>query len=226
MTLRGQVIRRFGIGLPFVIALLFLPAGSFRFWPGWCFLVLVCGSAFCFSLYLAKHDPELLERRMRVKEKESKQTLFKAFASLIVFSAMGLAALDFRLGWTRAWLGPVPLWGMLVGQAAVLAGMGLIIWVLSVNRFASRTIEVDPGQRVVSSGPYAIVRHPMYSGILLMMLAVAPALESYVALPVAVFVIPVLAFRLTDEERVLRRDLPGYAEYCQRTRFRLVPGVW
>jgi len=98
--------------------------------------------------------------------------------------------------------------------------------VMRVNSFAARTIEVDPGQTVISSGPYAVVRHPMYVGVTLVVLATPLALGSYLALPLFAFVIPVLALRLLDEEKVLRRDLPGYEEYCQHTRFRLVPGVW
>lgn len=226
MTLKARVIRRFGIGLPVAAALLFVPAGSPRFWQGWSFLLLTCGPSFLFSFYLLKHDPELLERRLQTKEKEPKQMLFKALASLFFFTAMVLAGLDFRMGWTRAWLGAVPLWAGLAGQAAVLAGFCVIIWVLKANSFASRTIQVEPGQRVVTTGPYAIVRHPMYAGMVLMLLAAALALGSYVALPVFAMLVPVLAFRVIHEERVLRRDLPGYTEYCERTHFRLVPGLW
>ena len=226
MTLKGQVIRRFGVGLLVVAPILFVLAGSLRFWQGWCFLALACGPPFLFALYSVKHDPQLLERRMRVKEKDPGQMLFKGLASLIIFSAISLASLDFRLGWTRARLGTVPLWVTLLGQAAVLTAMSLIIWVMKVNSFAARTIEVDAGQKVISTGPYAAVRHPMYSGVVLVVLATPLALGSYITLPLFMLIIPVLAFRLLGEEKVLRRDLPGYTEYCARTRFRLVPGVW
>jgi protein-S-isoprenylcysteine O-methyltransferase Ste14 len=209
-----------------IAPILFALAGSLRFWQGWCFLAFAWGSPFLFAFYSVKHDPQLLERRMRMKEKDPRQALFKGLASLIIFSAIGLAALDFRLGWTRARLGPVPLWVMLVGQAAVLAAMILIIWVMKVNSFAARTIEVEAGQEVISTGPYAAVRHPMYSGVALVVLATPLALGSYITLPLFVLIIPVLALRLLGEEKVLSRDLPDYPEYCARTRFRLLPGVW
>ncbi|MGO9085764.1 MAG: methyltransferase family protein [Candidatus Sulfotelmatobacter sp.] len=226
MTLRGQVIRRFGIGVLVIAPMLFLLAGSLRFWQGWCFLAFAWGPPFLFALYAVKHDPQLLERRLRMKEKDPRQMLFKALASGIIFSAIALAALDFRLGWTRARLGTVPLWVMLVGQVAVLTAMCLIIWVMKVNSFAARTIEVQAGQKVISTGPYAAVRHPMYSGVALVVLATPLALGSYITLPLFVLIIPVLALRLLGEEKVLRRDLPGYTEYCAHARFRLVPGVW
>lgn len=226
MTLRGQVLRRFGVGVAVIAPILFALAGSLRFWQGWCFLAFAWGPAFLFAFYSVKHDPQLLERRMRVKEKDPKQMLFKGLASGIIFSAIALAALDFRLGWTRARLGTVPLWVVLAGQAAVLAAMILIIWVMKVNSFAVRTIEVEAGQKVISAGPYAAVRHPMYSGVALVVLATPLALGSYITLPLFVLIIPVLGLRLLGEEKVLRRDLPGYAEYCAHTRFRLLPGVW
>ena len=226
MTLRGRMIRRFGSGLLVVAVAMFLLAGSLRFWQGWTFLALAWVPPFLFALYAAKHDPGLLERRMRAMEKNPRQMLFKVLGSLITFSTIGVPALDFRFGWSRAWLSVVPLWVVVVGQATVLAAMGLIIWTMKVNSFAGRTIEVQAGQTVATTGPYAVVRHPMYAGIVLFVLATPLALGSYIAVPAFVMVIPVLAFRLLDEEKVLRQGLPGYEEYCQHTRFRLVPGVW
>jgi protein-S-isoprenylcysteine O-methyltransferase Ste14 len=220
------MICRFVVGLLVLAAVLPLLAGSLRFWQGWSFLALAWGPPFLFALYAAKHDPQLLERRMQVMEKNPRQTLIKILASLIMFSTIGVSVLDFRFGWSRAWLGVVPLWGVLLGQSAVLAGAGLIIWALKTNSFAARTIEVQAGQTVATTGPYAVVRHPMYAGIVLFILAMPLALGSYIAAPAFVLMIPVLAFRLLDEEKVLRQGLPGYQEYCQHTRFRLVPGVW
>ena len=226
MTLRGRMIRRFGIGLLVVAVAMFLLAGSLRFWQGWTFLGLAYGPPFMFALYAAKHDPQLLERRMQTMEKNPRQMLANVLASLIIFSTIGLSALDVRFGWSRAWLGAVPLWVVVVGQTAVLAAVGLIIWTMKVNSFAGRTIEVQAGQTVATTGPYAVVRHPMYAGGVLLVLATPLALGSYIALPAFVLTLPVLAYRLLDEEKVLRQGLPGYEEYFQRTRFRLVPGVW
>jgi len=226
MTLKARVIRRFAMGTIVAAALLFLPAGSLRYWQGWFFMVVTWAFFFPAVLYMAKHDPQLMERRMQYKEKEPEQELFKIVASLIFFPAFMLPGFDFRFGWSRAWLGPVPLWLVLAGQAPALAGYGLAFWVMRVNSFASRTIQVEAGQKVVSTGPYAVVRHPMYAGIVVMFVATPLALGSYVALPAFVLMIPLFAYRMINEEKVLRRDLPGYVEYCQRTRFRLVPGVW
>lgn len=226
MRLKARVIRHFTVGAVVYAALLFLPAGSLRFWQGWLYLVVTFGFFLPASLYMVKRDPQLMERRMQMKEKEPKQMVFKALLSVIGFSAIVLAGLDFRLGWTRDWLGAVPLVGVLAAQSVVLAGYCLAFWAMKANTFAARTIRVETGQTVVSSGPYAIVRHPMYSGIALFVLAAPLALGSYVAWLVFVWTIPLLALRLLDEENVLRRELAGYSEYCQRTRFRLIPGVW
>jgi len=226
MTLQARVLGRFTIGGVCLAGLLFLPAGSVRYWQGWLFLAVTLGFFLLIVLYLAKHDPALGERRMHYKEKEREQNIFKIVASLIYFPALTLPGFDFRFGWSRKWLGPVPLAVVLAGLAVALSAYCLIFWVMRVNTFASRTIEVVAGQRVISSGPYAVVRHPMYSGIALMMLGTPLVLGSYVALPAFVLVILPLAYRLVNEEKVLRRDLAGYAEYCERTRFRLVPGLW
>lgn len=226
MTLQTRAMVHFGIAAVISAAMLFLPAGSLRYWQGWMFLVETWGFLFPAVLYLAKHDPQLLERRLRMKEKEREQQLFRVVASLIYFPAFLLPGLDFRFGWSRAWLDPVPLGVVLVAQAVTLAGYGLAFWVMRVNAYASRTIQVEPGQEVVSSGPYALVRHPMYAGMVLIMLATPLVLGSYVAFPVFALMVPLLAYRLINEERVLRRDLAGYAEYCERVRFRLLPGVW
>jgi protein-S-isoprenylcysteine O-methyltransferase Ste14 len=226
MTVKGQMIRHFCSGLLVIAAVLPALAGTVRFWQGWTFLALAWGPPFFFALYAAKHDTQLLERRLRVMEKNPRQTLVKVLGTVILFSTVALSALDFRFGWSRAWLGTVPLWLVILGQAAVLAGIGLVVWTMKANSFAGRTITVEAEQKVATTGPYAVVRHPMYAGIVLFVLATPLALGSYVTLPMFVLVIPVLAFRLLDEEKVLRRDLAGYAEYCQHTRFRLLPGVW
>lgn len=207
-------------------ALLFVPAGSLRYWQGWVFLAITMGFFFPLSLWLVKHDPALAERRMRYDEKEPEQRRFKIVASFIYFPAFLLTGFDFRFGWSRVWLGGVPLWLELAGLLVALAAYNLIFWVMRVNSFASRRIEVMEGQTVVTTGPYAFVRHPMYAGIVLMLLGTPLALGSYIALPLFLLLIPALAYRLTNEEKVLRRDLPGYVDYCAHTRFRLVPGVW
>ena len=132
-----------------------------------------------------------------------------------------LPGFDHRFGWSH-----LPLWMTVFSQAVVLGGYVMTLWVMKANSFAASTIQVEPGQRVISDGPYRIVRHPMYSGICAMLLFTPLALGSYFALPTFALVIPLVVLRLLNEEKVLRQELPRYSEYCLHTRFRLVPFLW
>ncbi len=226
MTLGTKAILKSLMVMSLLAVLLFLPAGSLRFWQGWVFLAVVSSGALCPVLYLLRRDPRLLERRMQSKEKTSEQKLFKILWIPLWVGVVALPGLDYRFGWSRDSLGAVPLWLTLLAQALVLCGYFVVFQVLRANTFASATIQVEAGQRVISDGPYRIVRHPMYSGIVLMVLFAPLALGSYGALPISLLLIPVLVFRLVNEEKMLRQELAGYAEYCRRTRFRLVPFVY
>jgi protein-S-isoprenylcysteine O-methyltransferase Ste14 len=226
MSLRARAVRRLVMILIFSGVLLLVPAGSLRFWPGWLFLSLTAAFWIFFLVHFLKHDLQLLERRLQDKEAEPEQGLFQRLFVAIMFSAFILAGFDFRFGWSRRWLAPVPLAAVVVAQGVVVAGYWVVFWVMKTNSFAGSTIRVEDEQKVIHGGPYAYVRHPMYSGMALTMLAAPLALGSYVALPVFALMVPVLIYRLIYEERTLRRELPGYAEYCERTRFRLVPAVW
>jgi len=226
MTLGKRLALRFALFLPIFAALLFVPAGSPRFWQGWLFLVIVAAGSLLPMCYFLRHDPRLLERRMKSKEKTGAGRLFQRVWIPIWIAGLILPGLDYRFGWSREFLAPMPLWLTIVSQGIVLGGYVLIFAVMRSNTFAAATIQVEEGQKVISDGPYRIVRHPMYSGILMMALFSAPALGSWIALPVNALVIPVLVFRLVNEEKMLRQELPGYAEYCRRTRFRLLPGVY
>jgi protein-S-isoprenylcysteine O-methyltransferase Ste14 len=208
------------------MAMLFVPAGTLRFWEAWVFLGVFFVPMIVFSVYYFKHDPQMVERRLQSKEKVKEQRVVMRVAGLVFVVAVLIPGLDHRFGWTRELAGGVPLWLRIVAQALVLAGYLMTIRVIDVNRFAARTIQVEAGQTVVSAGPYAVVRHPMYLGALVMWLSLAPALGSYVALPFFALLIPVIVVRLLNEEKVLRLGLPGYDEYCQKTRFRFVPYIW
>jgi protein-S-isoprenylcysteine O-methyltransferase Ste14 len=226
MELKQRATLRFTLTLVFLAALLFVPAFSLRFWPGWIYLLSTAVLWIFFFLRLLRSDPELLARRLQSEEKDPGQKwLLRAFG-LVFYSGFVLASLDFRRGWSRAWLCQVPTALVIAGQLGVVAGYWLVFWVMKTNRFAASVIQVEAEQRVIQTGPYALVRHPMYTGFALTILATPLALGSYITLPAFAMIIPVLIYRLIHEERMLRRDLGGYAEYCDRTPFRLIPGVW
>jgi len=225
-TVKQRGLRQLALSLAVVAALLFLPAGSLRYWQGWLFLILMTGFWTFFFINLLRHDPKLLERRLQSEESAPEQKMFQKLMLVILLPAFVLAGLDFRFGWSRSRLHRVPLWLVLVGQAMAVAAYWLVFSVMKTNSFAASTIRVEDGQRVIDRGLYAIVRHPMYFGMALMVLGTPLALGSYVALPVFALFIPLLIFRLTHEEKFLRHALPGYAEYCERIRFRLIPFLW
>jgi protein-S-isoprenylcysteine O-methyltransferase Ste14 len=225
MTLQAKGIRRLVITLIVLAILLFTP-GSLRFWQGWILWGLTAVSWTAFFAYFLKHDPQLLERRLQARETEPQQKLFQKMFSLLLWSGFVVAGFDFRFGWSRQWLRPVPLELVAAGYAALLAGYWLVFGVMKTNTFAASVIRVEQQQTVIDRGPYALVRHPMYTGMGLAALATPLALGSYIALPLFALMVPGLIYRLIHEERTLRRELSGYEDYCQRTPFRLVPGVW
>ena len=224
-TLQIRAARRLMASLTFIAVFLLFPAGSLHFWQAWFLLGLMAMFWTSFLINLLKHDPQLVRRRLEGREAEPEQKLFQKLFTLILLTGLIVAGLDFRFGWSRA-LGFVPLWLAVTGQAATVAGYSFVFWVMKANTFAGTIIQVESEQRVISSGPYAIVRHPMYLGMCVTALAMPVALGSSVALIVFALLVPVLIYRLIHEERILRRNLPGYAGYCEDTRFRLVPGVW
>jgi protein-S-isoprenylcysteine O-methyltransferase Ste14 len=221
MTLKARVILRFVIAAVFIAGVLFLPAGGFDYWQAWVLIAIIFIPMFVASFYFLKHDPQLVESRLRTKENVREQKLIIKLAYFVFVTAFILPGFDHRFGWSH-----VPLWLTILSQAIALAGYLITYWVMKFNSFASRIIEVQSGQTVISTGPYRLVRHPMYLGAVVMFLFMPLALGSYWALLPAAFVIPVIVFRLLNEEKILREQLPGYSEYCLHTRFRLVPYVW
>ena len=214
------------LGLIFAFAVLFVTAGTLDYWQGWAFLaVFFIPNAFTF-IYFLRRDPEFLERRLRNKERFEEQKLLLRWGKPFYLVAFLLPGCDERWGWSRSLVGDVPLWLTILSQVMILGSLLLIFWVLYVNRFASRIVEVEAGQAVISHGPYRMVRHPYYFATVLLWLFTPLALGSWIALPAFVLLIPFYVIRLLSEEKVLRAQLAGYSEYCLRTRFRLIPFVW
>jgi protein-S-isoprenylcysteine O-methyltransferase Ste14 len=205
-------------------ALIFIPAGTFDFWQAWLFLTCYFTASFAVSLWLARNDPALLERRMRggpLAEGERSQKIIVTIISLGFVALLVMPGLDRRFGWSH-----MPARVAIVGDLLLLAGWAGILLVFRTNTFAAATIQVASGQTVISAGPYALVRHPMYAAALLMLLGIPIALGSWWSAFLLFALLFALAWRLVDEERVLVRDLSGYREYRLKVRWRLIPGLW
>jgi protein-S-isoprenylcysteine O-methyltransferase Ste14 len=211
------------LGLAAFGLLLFLPAGTFHYWQAWVFLAVFALSTWIPSVYLMRTNPAALERRMRGPLAETRMLQRIVIAVIFVcFPAMFVvSALDHRFGWS-----PVPATVSLAGDALVAIGLILDMFVVIQNGYAAVNVVVEDGQRLISSGLYGLVRHPMYTGNVILMLGVPLALGSYWGL---LFVIPgliVLVLRIRDEEDLLAHELSGYREYTQHVRYRLLPYVW
>ena len=215
------VASRFVPGILAIGALLFISAGSLSWANGWIFLGTLSGLMVVALAHLIAHDPELLEKRLRLRERRVAQKRCVAASVVVIIPLFLLPGLDWRFGWSK-----VPAIVVAIGLAVVIAGYALFYVVMRFNSYASRVIEVQEGQKVIDSGPYAVVRHPMYVANALIYLGSPLVLGSWWALiPVLAF-LPFLVVRIRDEEVMLRKDLPGYAEYCAKVRWRMVPGLW
>ena len=219
-----RALRSSLFGIPALAALLFIPAWTLAYWQAWLFMaVFVCASG-ALTMYLAIHDPKLLERRMNVgprAEKEPAQKIIMVLATFGFIAMLVFPALDYRFGWS-----PVPASVSVLGDALIALGFLFTFFVFKENSYGASTIQIAEGQTVISTGPYAFVRHPMYAAALVMLLGIPLALGSWWGLFALLLVLPVLIWRLLDEERFLRRNLPGYPEYQAKVRYRLLPFVW
>ena len=224
MRLFIGMLRTSVIGLVVFGILIFVPAGSLAYWQGWAFIAVFSLSTNIIGVYLALNDPVLLERRKKVgpaAETRPAQKIimtlsFAAFVMLLVVSA-----LDHRFGWSQ-----VPVWVSVLGNALVALGLMIDLRVFRENSYGGSTIERMEGQKVITTGPYALMRHPMYVGVLIMALGVPLALGSWWGLVFVVATIPLLMLRILDEEKMLRDQLEGYESYSRNVRYRLVPGLW
>ena len=208
--------------------LLWLSAWTLRFWQAWVYLLVFTACVSGITAYFLRHDPELVVRRMRAgpaAEHDPAQRRLQAIASVMLCALYVVAGLDRR--WGRSG-GSEPIdWRLsLAADAVVAAGFAVIFRTFQENSYASATVEVGDAQRVISTGPYGLVRHPMYAGAIPLFLATSLALGSWWALIPAAGLAAVIVSRLRKEEDFLARDLPGYADYMRQVRFRLVPGIW
>jgi protein-S-isoprenylcysteine O-methyltransferase Ste14 len=211
-------------GLVFFGVALFLPAGTFHYRQAWVFIAVFVLSTMVPSIYLAVNDPAALQRRMRAgptAETRPAQRLIIAGTIASVIATLVISALDHRYGWSHVGL-PVTVLGVLLVAIGLIGAQLVVIQ----NSYAAATITVESGQQIVTTGLYGLVRHPMYSGTLVMMVGTPPALGSYWGLLAVVLAVPALAARILDEEKLLRAELPGYPDYAAAVRYRLLPGVW
>jgi len=201
--------------------LLFLPAGTLHFWQGWTlwglFAVLIATG----GGYFLKRNPALIQRRGPAAEQETSQKIIIAVLIILFLAEFIVPGLDHRFGWSH-----VPPAIVIAGDLLVAIGFLIIFLTFKVNSFAAATIAIETGQKVVTTGPYRVVRHPMYVGMLFVLTFLPVALGSYWGLLIAPFIFLTIVWRLLDEERYLSKNLLGYAEYCQSTHYRLIPSVW
>jgi protein-S-isoprenylcysteine O-methyltransferase Ste14 len=212
------------LGLLVFAALLFLPAGTFDYWQGWIFIVVFAVTTVVPAAYLGRKDPAALERRRHAGPKNETrlaQKIVISAAFLLLPAVMVFSAFDHRFGWS-----PVPAAVSLLGNALVVIGMSIAQLVVFQNSYAAANITVEDGQRVVSTGLYGLVRHPMYVGVLIVMAGTPLALGSWWGLAVLVPGLLGLAVRILDEEKMLTQELAGYREYTEKVHYRLVPFVW
>lgn len=220
--------RRAWLGLAFLLVVmglvLFVPAGTVRFWQAWVYLGLFGASVAAITMYLVRHDRALLERRTSAgprAEKENTQKIIQSFAQIAFLAVFLVPALDRRFLWSN-----LPLYAELTGDALVVLGLYTVFRVFRENSYTSATIQVGREQRVISSGPYALVRHPMYSGALIMLVGTPIALGSWWGLLALIPIAAAIVWRLFDEEKFLAEHLAGYADYCTRVRWRLLPRIF
>lgn len=221
MKLLVNALLKFVSGLAAVGLLLFLPAGTLRYWNAWLFSALLFLPMLMVGILLFLKAPELLEKRLNTREQEGTQKAVVALSALIFCLGFVLAGLDFRFGWSH-----MPAW--LVAAAAVLQllSYGLYAEVMRENAYLSRTVEIQENQKVIDTGLYGVVRHPMYLAVTLLFLTIPLVLGSWPCFVLFLCTPALLVLRIRNEEQVLVRGLPGYTEYQQRVRWRLIPLIW
>ena len=220
-----RTIRATLVGLICFFAIIFIPAWTLAYWQGWAFFLTISISTTLATIYIALHDKKLLESRLHggpTAEETSAQKIITAIGALVFVAAIVVMVFDHSFGWSPA----VPAYLSVLGDALGALGILVYLFVVKENRYAAATVTVVKGQTVVSTGPYAIVRHPMYAGALLVCVGAPLALGSWWGLLITPFFIGWFAWRLLHEEKYLGENLPGYTEYARKVRRRIVPYIW
>ena len=216
-----QAIVKFISGLALVGILVFLPAGSFAYWQGWLLIGILFVPMFIAGLVMMKKSPELLRKRLNVKEEEAEQKTVILLSGIMFLAAFIVAGLNFRFKWLV-----LPDWISYAGAVIFLAAYALYAEVLRENAYLSRTVEVQQDQKVIDTGLYGVVRHPMYMSTLFLFLAMPLVLGSVISFVITLAYIPIIAKRIGNEEKVLEEGLPGYAAYKKKVKRRVIPIIW
>lgn len=209
------------VGVVMVGALVMLPAGSAEYWQGWLFMAVLFIHIFIVGVVMFVRSPELLEKRLRAKEGASEQSIVVRLSGLLFIAAFVIAGFNWRYGWCV-----LPEWAVWSAVVLFVAGYMLYAEVLRENAYLSRTIEVQAGQKVVDTGLYGVVRHPMYTATILIFLSMPLVLASPLSFALMLLYIPLIIKRIKHEERLLERELEGYGDYMQRVRYRLIPYIY
>ena len=220
-SLLTQALIKLVSGLLLICILIFLPAGSFSFWQGWLFIGILFIPMLIAGVILMRKNPDLLRKRLDAKEKESEQRTVVAMSGFLFMAAFIIAGLNWRFGW---WL--IPDWAVWVAAVMFLCSYVLYAEVLRENTYLSRTIEVQKGQKVIDTGLYGIVRHPMYMATIILFLSMQLVLASPISFFIMLGYIPVIAKRINNEEHVLEEGLDGYKEYKEKVKNKIIPGIW
>ena len=220
-SLLTQALIKLVSGLLLICILIFLPAGSFSFWQGWLFIGILFIPMLIAGVILMRKNPDLLRKRLDAKEKESEQRTVVAMSGFLFLAAFIIAGLNWRFGW---WL--IPDWAVWVAAVMFLCSYVLYAEVLRENTYLSRTIEVQKGQKVIDTGLYGIVRHPMYMATIILFLSMQLVLASPISFLIMLGYIPVIAKRINNEEHVLEEGLDGYKEYKEKVKNKVIPGIW
>ena len=216
-----QAIGKFLLGVVIIGLLIFLPAGSLFYWQGWLFMGILFVPMFVAGLVMMARNPDLLRKRLSAKEEEKEQKMVVKLSGLLFMAAFIVAGLNWRFGWCV-----LPVWAVWVSAVVFLACYLLYAEVLRENTYLSRTIEVQENQKVIDTGLYGVVRHPMYSATTLLFLAMPLVLASPISFAIMLLYIPLIVIRIKNEEKVLEDGLPGYKEYKTRVKYRVIPFIW